>query len=628
MAGITIDIKKVFKKYDFKPEYDSDGGGNYVDGVDDLQAAKFNHRWNGENEILQDLQDNNEMLHSLIKTSRSIAYLHEDQLSSFVWDGYLPFEIQSVNDNLEFFIWGTPSVLLMPNDDKLILPTTAFYDFIRKGDEQFAVVVGNTNLFEIQNDYPTSGKKWYRLGHDGAEGSPAAVTVRHVLSTATEWGNGDVKFYDHMNNPSGGTQVIRFDSVGRNGEYVELIIDNDYPNYRYSAALWDGGALQTYINQDTGKARSIGEHRVYLYGYKAQTQLVVDGTNSMIKVGETIQYIDEIEFTSNNATGSADYFDILRFNVYFNVYLTAIVDNFNYIYIDKSDGYSIKRRLDNNVSDGVILYILNVPSGATGILPTYTADVRDLSKFIENNPIFPDLSVDGNLTVVDGVINIDDAKFIQFGTDGNVGKEYITAAADGTADRWTLYVNTNLSNGPYIDIKGPNYTTTPDEFEMSTKSTGKFIWGKYDHASHFAELNATGLVILGLGWTEIKVDSTNAASGGAQLTLNGKDDSIISFKEDDGTKVTLKYTASLNEFSITMGVETEAITMKFDANTYFTFSENGLLIAPLITMTMGVFADGNRPAAGTAGRVIFNTTDGNLNIDDGTNWILPDGTTT
>lgn len=41
-----------------------------------------------------------------------------------------------------------------------------------------------------------------------------------------------------------------------------------------------------------------------------------------------------------------------------------------------------------------------------------------------------------------------------------------------------------------------------------------------------------------------------------------------------------------------------------------------------------VFTDANRPLPGTAGRVIFNTTDGNLNIDNGTNWILPDGTIT
>lgn len=40
------------------------------------------------------------------------------------------------------------------------------------------------------------------------------------------------------------------------------------------------------------------------------------------------------------------------------------------------------------------------------------------------------------------------------------------------------------------------------------------------------------------------------------------------------------------------------------------------------------YTDGTRPAAGTAGRIIFNTTDGKLNIDNGTNWTLPDGTVT
>jgi len=41
-----------------------------------------------------------------------------------------------------------------------------------------------------------------------------------------------------------------------------------------------------------------------------------------------------------------------------------------------------------------------------------------------------------------------------------------------------------------------------------------------------------------------------------------------------------------------------------------------------------VYSDATRPAAGTAGRIIYNSDDGNLNIDNGTNWILPDGTTT
>ena len=38
------------------------------------------------------------------------------------------------------------------------------------------------------------------------------------------------------------------------------------------------------------------------------------------------------------------------------------------------------------------------------------------------------------------------------------------------------------------------------------------------------------------------------------------------------------------------------------------------------------YSTANRPTAGTPGRVIFNTNDGNLNIDNGSNWVLPNGT--
>lgn len=45
-------------------------------------------------------------------------------------------------------------------------------------------------------------------------------------------------------------------------------------------------------------------------------------------------------------------------------------------------------------------------------------------------------------------------------------------------------------------------------------------------------------------------------------------------------------------------------------------------------LQLPLHTDANRGAASTAGRLIFNTDDGRLNIDDGTNWTLPDGTTT
>jgi hypothetical protein len=41
-----------------------------------------------------------------------------------------------------------------------------------------------------------------------------------------------------------------------------------------------------------------------------------------------------------------------------------------------------------------------------------------------------------------------------------------------------------------------------------------------------------------------------------------------------------------------------------------------------------VYTDSTRGSAGRAGRIIFNSGDGQLNVDDGTNWTLPDGTTT
>lgn len=40
------------------------------------------------------------------------------------------------------------------------------------------------------------------------------------------------------------------------------------------------------------------------------------------------------------------------------------------------------------------------------------------------------------------------------------------------------------------------------------------------------------------------------------------------------------------------------------------------------------YTDSLRPTAGVAGRIIFNTDDGQLNVDDGTSWTLPDGTST
>jgi len=726
MAGLKENIKKIFKKYAFKPEYDSDGGSDYVDGVDDLQAAKFNHRWNGEDEIMQDLQNYIEVLHSILKTTHTIGYFYEDPDSPFCKETEAPFQIVTRAGELEYMIFGNASAAFtISEDDEVLLPLTAFHDLIRKGDEQFAIVVGNTNLFEIQNDYPTSSKKWYRLGHDGAEGSPAAVTVRHIITqtAGNMWFNGDVKFHDYMNNPTGGTQVIRFDSIGKNGEFFELILDNAYTNYHMSYAVWNGSSLDTVTDSDTAIARSIGEHQLSLYCYKAYTRVDIDGSLAMYEAAKTIQFIDELEFTSNNATGSADYFDILRFNMYINYYTTPATDQTDHIFIARMAGSAYcwldRSYTASNMSAGIGLYAIRVPSGATEIEDEYIADLRNLQNFWQN-PRFPTLKVDGALSVDGGNITVsggyydggggvafasewltngvgsgsftiaaqttqqdgsyirlngpthttanevaiiaksgvikfgtrptledikmllstteltlsginlfmDASNYIKFGSGGYLRHNSITAEATGTSDSFDVYVNSTFGNGAFIQIHGPNYTSTPDEFEMATKSTGRFVWGKYDSSSHFMELNATGLVVFGLGWTEIRVDNTAGSTGLVQIRLNSDDDTLITFEEGGSNRVNQRYDVDNDKFFIDMVVETEPIEFKYNGNTYFTFDTNGFKTAATKSITFGVFTDANRGAAGNAGRVIFNTTDGNLNIDNGTNWILPDGTTT
>jgi hypothetical protein len=66
-------------------------------------------------------------------------------------------------------------------------------------------------------------------------------------------------------------------------------------------------------------------------------------------------------------------------------------------------------------------------------------------------------------------------------------------------------------------------------------------------------------------------------------------------------------------------------TVKYDSGGLSVYTDK---ITFNMVLHFPVYDDAGRPAAGTAGRVIYNTTDGNLNIDNGTNWILPDGTVT
>ena len=101
---------------------------------------------------------------------------------------------------------------------------------------------------------------------------------------------------------------------------------------------------------------------------------------------------------------------------------------------------------------------------------------------------------------------------------------------------------------------------------------------------------------------------------------NTSGDSQFSFASGGSTKWSNGYKASNGDY---------VIANSFDLGTddYFRIDTTGNVSVD-VSLVLPSYTDTTRPSPGTAGKVIFNTDDGQLNIDDGTNWTLPDGTTT
>lgn len=106
-------------------------------------------------------------------------------------------------------------------------------------------------------------------------------------------------------------------------------------------------------------------------------------------------------------------------------------------------------------------------------------------------------------------------------------------------------------------------------------------------------------------------------SGSIELDKDGNlilnSDSVGGLEEGpDGFRIKLKSGGALQTDSTGTSVKETELT-RLDANLDIVFKS---------------YTNATRPAAATAGRTIFNTDDGNLNIDTGSGWILPDGTAT
>ena len=116
-------------------------------------------------------------------------------------------------------------------------------------------------------------------------------------------------------------------------------------------------------------------------------------------------------------------------------------------------------------------------------------------------------------------------------------------------------------------------------------------------------------------------------NGDGEISIQGKlahltdADTFINFTPDN-----INFQAGGVDFlDITEGVADAVI---FKTNVSFGGSIGNVRFDTSGDLIVGSYTDATRPAAGTAGRIIFNTDDGAINVDDGTNWTDAQGTTT
>lgn len=366
-----LDLDKWFKKYNFKPSRDSDGGSDYVDGADSIDASKLNHQWNGKDEILTDLEKSLEILKSSITGTRLLGLLRDD------YGDNMPFS--SSDGDLEFTITGLSNSILSTSPNKLILPNTIFFDNIEPDNPQFAIYSGSTNLFEIQTDYPTSSKRWYRLGHNGAESPAQEVKVKKDI-TATNNAMVDIIFHDYMNNPTGHPQKIRLENT-ISGKYIEFVMENGEANYRINAETDNGGS---YSNVDSGFSRTIGEHRLLVMSDNRMRLIFNFASIFELSIDHYIDGIDRISFESDNSSGSADYFDILRFDVNQTFKWTLVANNTYWLYVNVLTGqyYMTTTKSDANGNSSLLLYEINIPTGAINLSGCIT-NIHNLSQLMK-----------------------------------------------------------------------------------------------------------------------------------------------------------------------------------------------------------------------------------------------------
>lgn len=215
------------------------------------------------------------------------------------------------------------------------------------------------------------------------------------------------------------------------------------------------------------------------------------------------------------------------------------------------------------------------------------------------------------------------------------GREYQLAVTwpieTETGDTHTTQANYNIYNsGVFVETISVDQTTTPADFTFD--GVGWKILGNYTPTGTSLRINLTSnagdtnsvVADAGLAQSNIELPPNPLTTivevlGNGMLGLNmsGADvTATLDIKTVDVKSPTFRLRRASGQADNIFEI-TESSGSIVDA----AFDENGDLI-------LNAHANISRPSPGKQGRIIYNTDDVNINIDTGSNWILPDGSIT
>jgi len=462
------------KTINYAPSRDSDGGGDYVNStlptvIDPMNADKLNSRWNANNEMLENIQYNIRNIRKNLNYSKKLSFIQDPTLYNIPDLDQRPFFID-YQSGYDVAINGWGAAIISEDSKDIRLPLCSFIDFHEKGNSKFSIKSGSSDINEIQNDYETGGtKSWYRIGHSGAEVTKVPIIVNNT-SMSSEWTCMVFQFYDYGNaeNTAGKYQFIEFSSTV-NGEYVRFKIDGTQTNYTIDYSLWNGASLVTVNDLDTSIPRSVGLHRIKFDCINTNTYLELDG-GLVLNTTNLIQTIDEVEFGSNNDTGSADYWDIYELLLFNRKFFTLTSGSM--VYLDPADNWECKLfsglpKLSNKFN----LYFCYIGDGDTGLDEKRNLmDLRDFYNVPDTFIHCSRLRSEFGLEVSNGYIRLGDDTEI----DGEVTIDGFQnhLSVNGTDARIRLGISNQVQSVVLTGSNGLWNSRASVDFEITYNTTG------------------------------------------------------------------------------------------------------------------------------------------------------------